>query len=95
MLQAAGDIYTIMPYCGGGDLFSVLKSCPVMNESMSKVIFRDVLAGISHVHALGVCHRYAKQVIMAVVCEGLSPTCRLAVLCDSTFKNAEEKLCNQ
>ena len=60
MLKVAEDIYTIMPYCGGGDLFSVLKSCRILDEGSSKVIFRDVLAGISYVHALGVCHRYAK-----------------------------------
>ena len=56
-LQVTGYIYAIMPYCQGGELFGLISRCTRLPESDAKIIFGDVLAGMSYVHALGICHR--------------------------------------
>lgn len=53
----------VMSYCGSGDLFQLLQSSvrddqqPGMTEPQARYWFRQVIAGVRHIHSVGVCHR--------------------------------------
>lgn len=53
-------MYIILPYCHHGDLFTVV-STRGLRENEAKVIFANVLEGMSFVHASGVCHRWVEN----------------------------------
>jgi len=53
----------VMQYCGSGDLFQLLQNSvrddqqPGMTESQARYWFRQVIAGLKHIHHVGICHR--------------------------------------
>ena len=53
----------VMKYCGSGDLFELLQNSvradqqPGMTEPQARYWFRQVIAGLKHVHSVGICHR--------------------------------------
>ncbi|CAM9289963.1 unnamed protein product, partial [Ascophyllum nodosum] len=49
----------IFPYCDGGELFKVVTTASSrrLSEARAKIVFHNVLVGMSFVHGLGVCHR--------------------------------------
>jgi Protein kinase domain len=53
----------VMRYCGSGDLFQLLQnsvredSQPGMAEPKARYWFRQVIAGLKHIHSVGICHR--------------------------------------
>ena len=49
-------LYTVMPYCGGGDFFSLVKRQPGMGEATIRRHFRALLHAARYMQALGVAH---------------------------------------
>jgi serine/threonine protein kinase len=65
VLRDRDRLYTVMPWCEGGDLYGRFigrgsnssKSSKVMSEDEARVMFGQLLSGISHLQNKGVCHR--------------------------------------
>lgn len=64
VLQDDNYLYSVMPYCRGGDLFSVVVQYAEENngecgmpEPVARFWFRQVLLGLQHLQEQGVCHR--------------------------------------
>jgi serine/threonine protein kinase len=64
VLQDGDYLYSIMPYCSGGDLFGIVVKYAEqsggeigMPEPVARFWFRQILWGLHHLQRLGVCHR--------------------------------------
>ncbi|CAB9525018.1 activated protein kinase catalytic subunit alpha-1 [Seminavis robusta] len=64
VLQDDNYLYSVMPYCRGGDLFSVVVEYAEANggeigmpEPVARFWFRQILSGLQHLQEQGVCHR--------------------------------------
>lgn len=59
VMQDENYLYTIMPYCPGGDLFGLItgEKNHSMDEQKARVWFRQILEGLLHFQLKGVCHR--------------------------------------
>jgi serine/threonine protein kinase len=59
VLQDDAYLYTVMPFCSGGDLFGriMTEENHVVDESKARVWFQQLLAGLLHLQRKGVCHR--------------------------------------
>jgi len=64
VLQDSECLYTVMPYCSGGDLFGVVVKFAGesdgeigMPEPVARYWFRQILKGLQHLQSVGVCHR--------------------------------------
>lgn len=58
------NVNVVMPYCGSGDLFAFLQDSqqvdsptPGLPEDEARVLFRQIMAGLKHLHSKGICHR--------------------------------------
>lgn len=54
------DIYLVMEYCEGGELFSRIENGNKMSENEAKEVFRDIAKAITYLHSRNVCHRDLK-----------------------------------
>jgi len=64
VLQDDEYLYCVMPYCKGGDLFGVVieytengDSEQGMPENVARFWFKQILLGLAHLQANGICHR--------------------------------------
>mmetsp|Transcript_11261 Transcript_11261/g.16048 ORF Transcript_11261/g.16048 Transcript_11261/m.16048 type:complete len:405 (-) Transcript_11261:144-1358(-) len=60
VLQNDENLYTVMQYCGGGDLFSRVTPTTTSSsdaEDKARSWFRQLLCGLFHLQRKGVCHR--------------------------------------
>lgn len=64
VLQDGDFLYSVMPYCSGGDLFGVVVQYAEENggeggmpEPVARYWFRQILLGLNHLQSSGVCHR--------------------------------------
>lgn len=64
VMQDVDFLYSVMPYCSGGDLFGVVVQHAAENgeeigmpEPVARYWFRQILWGLHHLQSLGVCHR--------------------------------------
>jgi serine/threonine protein kinase len=64
VLQDGDFLYSVMPYCSGGDLFGVVVEYAEesggeggMPEPVARYWFRQILQGLNHLQECGVCHR--------------------------------------
>jgi serine/threonine-protein kinase SRK2 len=46
----------ILEYAEGGDLLSFLQDCGPLSEKVAKLMFKDILSGLLHMHSLNICH---------------------------------------
>jgi serine/threonine protein kinase len=53
----ADNVYSIMEFVDGGELFDVLEDEGPMPEARARAVFRDILCGLEHLHTAGVAHR--------------------------------------
>ncbi|KAI8093633.1 kinase-like domain-containing protein [Halteromyces radiatus] len=51
---------TVMEYCAGGDLFSLLEERPTLSIMEQSCLFKQLLLGLQHLHKLGIAHRDIK-----------------------------------
>lgn len=51
------NIYSVMPYFHGCELFDVVKSSGALQENKTRLIFRQILMGIQSLHSAGIAHR--------------------------------------
>ena len=64
VLQDGDFLYSVMPYCRDGDLFGVVVQYAEesggeigMPEPVARHWFRQILSGLNHLQAQGICHR--------------------------------------
>jgi len=51
------NLYIIMPFCEGGDLFDILGSRPYFTESEARYYILEILGGVGWLQRAGLCHR--------------------------------------
>ena len=60
------NLNVVMRYCESGDLFQLLQDCqafreegecPGLTEGQARYWFRQIMAGVKHLHSVGICHR--------------------------------------
>ncbi len=63
VLYDGENVNVVMPFCGSGDLFQLLQDnqrlnpdTPELAEPEARHWFRQVIAGVKHLHSIGVCH---------------------------------------
>lgn len=54
------NVYFISELCTGGDLDSVKRKNPVLDEQDSIIIFKQLIDGVKHLYDLGIYHRDLK-----------------------------------
>ena len=62
VLFDGANLNVVMPFCGNGDLFQILQDSqqqevPGLPEGRARFYFRQILAGMVHLHGKGICHR--------------------------------------
>lgn len=63
VIQDDNFLYSIMPYCNGGDLYTLTmneiatRESGRISESQTRHWFRHILHGLNHLQKKGVCHR--------------------------------------
>ena len=55
-LQDEDRLYTVMPYCPGGDLYMLSRST-TFTEAQAKTWFRQLISGLVYLQNKGICHR--------------------------------------
>eukprot|EP00762_Andalucia_godoyi_P001927 ANDGO_05948.mRNA.1 putative serine/threonine-protein kinase DDB_G0272282 len=58
--QGKLNLYLVMEYCPGGDLFSLLQRFGVFDESMTKQYAAELVLALEELHARGIVHRDLK-----------------------------------
>ncbi|KAL0583849.1 hypothetical protein ABG067_006293 [Albugo candida] len=56
-LHDSNFIYAVLPFCNGGELFSIVESGGAMGESEARYWFSQILAGLSYLQSRFICHR--------------------------------------
>jgi serine/threonine protein kinase len=51
------NIYSVMRYCPGGELFDRIEIEGCLDNDTAKVMFRQLLSGMERLHSLGIAHR--------------------------------------
>jgi len=51
------NIYSVMPFCDGGELYDIIEAKGAMSEEMARYYFAQILQGFSYLQARGVAHR--------------------------------------
>lgn len=49
----------VMEYCGGGDLYSVIRNCKLTSGEID-CVFKQLINGVAYLHSVGVAHRDLK-----------------------------------
>ncbi|XHF96539.1 hypothetical protein AWENTII_000169 [Aspergillus wentii] len=55
-----GELYLVLEYVEGGDLFSYIWNNSPLSEEEAVYIFRQIIAGLSYCHRFTICHRDLK-----------------------------------
>ncbi|KAI9320653.1 kinase-like domain-containing protein [Dichotomocladium elegans] len=71
LIDEKGRWCTVMEYCSGGDLFTLLSeqrtAMPVMEQAC---LFKQLLLGLQHLHACGIAHRDIKPENLVLTANG-------------------------
>lgn len=61
VLFDGANLNVVMPFCGSGDLFELLQESQATGQGFSEDVarywFRQIVAGMQHLHSRGICHR--------------------------------------
>jgi hypothetical protein len=57
VLSDDSNIYLVMPFCGGGELFDALESRKQFPADEARFWFKQVLKGVESLQRAGICHR--------------------------------------
>ncbi|KAJ3439719.1 non-specific serine/threonine protein kinase [Anaeramoeba flamelloides] len=60
VIEAEKDIYLIMEYINGGELFDYIVEREVLSEPEARRFFQQMISGLSYIHSKGVVHRDIK-----------------------------------
>ena len=60
MFELSKHIVFVMELCAGGDLLNYVWKRRWLKESYAKLIFKQIIEGLSHIHSMGVLHRDIK-----------------------------------
>ena len=60
MFEDEKYILIIMEYINGGNLFSFVKKRRKLTEKISKILFKQIILGIKHIHSQNIVHRDVK-----------------------------------
>ncbi|KAI7905831.1 kinase-like domain-containing protein [Cokeromyces recurvatus] len=69
VLDSKDRYCTIMEYCSGGDLFSIIMA-EIMTDIEKACCFKQLLQGISYLHSVGVTHRDIKPENLLMTAQG-------------------------
>jgi len=53
----ADNLYSIMPYCDGGELFDYVAESGALSEDVARQLFTQFLSGLDYLQQMGICHR--------------------------------------
>ena len=59
--QDDGNIYVVMQFIGGGDLFNVLETRRTLSEHETRFYVAEIVLSLKHLHELGVVYRYHRH----------------------------------
>ncbi|KAL0085915.1 kinase-like domain-containing protein [Phycomyces blakesleeanus] len=68
--DSKGRWCSVMEYCSGGDVFSVLQNFNLQDEEVD-CLFKQLLLGLKHVHESGVAHRDIKPENLIMTADGV------------------------
>jgi serine/threonine protein kinase len=51
------NVYSVLPFCDGGELFSRIEESGALPEQQCKMYFRQIMTGMLYIHQKGICHR--------------------------------------
>jgi len=58
--EGVTNVYLILEYLKGGDLFSLIKTKTKYSEDIVIMIMTCVMSALSYIHSLNICHRDLK-----------------------------------
>ncbi|CDS07863.1 hypothetical protein LRAMOSA01812 [Lichtheimia ramosa] len=61
---------TVMEYCSGGDVFTILKNFD-LNDTEIDCLFKQLLLGLEHMHSCGIAHRDIKPENLVMTSSGI------------------------
>lgn len=53
----ADNIYAIMDFCDGGELYEIVEESGAMHEHVARGYFKQILLGLAHIHSKSISHR--------------------------------------
>lgn len=62
MIETETHFFLAIEYCSGGELFDHIVEKNRLNESESRMFFRQILSAVAYLHNLGYAHRDLKPV---------------------------------
>ncbi|KAI7870045.1 kinase-like domain-containing protein [Spinellus fusiger] len=68
--DAKGRWCSVMEYCSGGDVFSILQSFNLLDEEID-CLFKQLLLGLQYIHQCGVAHRDIKPENLIMTADGV------------------------
>lgn len=84
----------MMELCSGGSLFDLAASgCPRWPEEEAKGVMRDLLSGLSHVHAAGFVHRDVKMENIMIAHDGRAMLADFGLACHVSNSKEMQRKC--
>ncbi|VFQ87216.1 unnamed protein product [Cuscuta campestris] len=64
------NLYLVMEYLNGGDLYSLLRNLGCLDEDVARVYIAEVVLALEYLHSLRVVHRDLKPDNLLIACDG-------------------------
>jgi p70 ribosomal S6 kinase len=66
--QTTSNVYLVMPFVAGGELFHHLHKEGLLLESAAKFYAAEMVLALEHLHSHGIIHRYVRLVSLQLEC---------------------------